>query len=190
MPPSKPSARFFGNLGDPWVVAIADALPDLARREDCREALPTGPPDCEIVVVHRAILGPSDADRLADWRKLGTKVVLCVSPHVRARDLDRASASADVVLPEATATETIARHVIPPEPSDARGVLPMVAIVAQGFQVRRMLVESCASVGFPVRGFASWDDASPSRLAIWDAPVLEPNWAREMVEPAKRRSWR
>ena len=188
MAEERPTLRFFGDLVDPWVAAIADALPSLDGRDHCPDLLPDGPPGCAIAVVHRAILGPTDSDRMADWRKDGTRVILCIGPHVRARDLERASASTDLVLPESTASETIARHVLAPESASERAILPLVAVVAQGFEIRRMLVESCTCVGFPARGFATWDDATPSRLALWDAPVLEPNWARGLVEPSRRRS--
>ena len=186
MADDRPTVGYFGDLDDPWVASIADALPHLDQRRHRPGALPDEPPECDLAIVHRAILGPSDADRLAGWRSAGTRVILCVGPHVRARDLQRASDSADVVLTEATAAETVARHVVPSAPMAERGVLPLVAVVARGFETRRMLVEGCASAGYPARGSATWEEAAPSRLAVWEAPVLEPGWARGLEASAGR----
>lgn len=187
MADDRPSVRFFGDLGDPWVVAIADALPGLDSRNDTPYSLPDLVPDCDVAVVHRSGLGPGDAIRLVDWRKRGTKVILCAGPNVRARDLEWA-ASADVVLSEATAADIVARHIVTIDRRANLGVLPLVAVVSRGFETRRMLVEACVSVGFPARGFACWDDATPTRLVLWDAPVLEADWIDPMIEPARRRA--
>lgn len=183
--------HFVGDLSDPWVARIADSLPAFATREDAPGALPEPVPHAEIVVVHRATLGTTDRETLQSWRQRGVKVVLCIGPHVRARDLEPFGSASDVLLGEATASETVARHITRVktlEPPGSRSVLPLVAVVAKGFEARRMLVEACEESGFAARGFATWDEATPSRLAVWDVPVLEPDWVESLREPALRRS--
>lgn len=183
--------HFAGDLGDPWVARIADALPAFATREDAPGTLPGTIPQAEIVVVHRATLGTGDRETLQAWRQRGAKVVLCIGPHVRARDLEPFGSAADVLLNEATASETVARHITRGkgwERPGPRSVLPLVAVVADGFEARRMLVEACEESGFAARGFATWDEATPSRLAVWDVPVVEPDWVETLREAAQRRS--
>jgi len=183
--------HFVGDLGDPWVGRIADALPAPATREDCPGNLPVPAPRAEVVVVHRSTLGTSDRETLQSWRQRGAKVVLCIGPHVRARDLEPFGSAADVLLGEATASEMVARHLTRSQARDRlepRSVLPLVAVVASGFEARRMIVEACEEAGFAARGFASWDEATPSRIAVWDVPVVEPDWADSLREPARKRS--
>ena len=76
MADDRPTVGFFGDLDDPWVASIAEALPHLDERVHRPEALPDELPVCGLAVVHRAILGPSDADRLIDWRRAGIRVIL------------------------------------------------------------------------------------------------------------------
>jgi hypothetical protein len=182
--------HFLGDLSDPWVLGIAEALPAFATREDAPGPLPAALPEADVVVVHRSILPVSDRETLQSWRKQGRRVLLCIGPHVRARDLEPFGSAADALLGEATASETIARHVarVEGDPHGPRSTLPLVAVVAGGFEARRMLVEACEEAGFAARGFASFDEATPSRLAVWDAPVLERDWTEMLREPARRRS--
>ena len=186
-----PTVHFFGDLSDPWVVDIADALPEGSRRDDCPGSLPEETPIAEVLVIHRAVLGASDYKTLRKWREYGPHLILCVGPNVRARDVEPLGKSVDVILNDATASEIVARYVVAlgnSDPPAARATLPLLAVVAPGFEMRRMLVDAAKAAGFPARGFASWDEATPSRLAIWDAPVLVPGWEKQLIEPSRKRT--
>src|SRR3954468_9406375 len=112
-----PPCWFVGDLADPWVAAIAAALPSGTLRIPCAGELPRAWPAGGLpgtVVLHRPLLSPADAERLRRLRaraETPPRVVLCVGPHARYHQLERWSCLVDVVLPEATAPETIARHV-------------------------------------------------------------------------------
>jgi hypothetical protein len=186
-----PSVLFIGDLDDPWVAAIADAIPGEVARRNCTDGpLFEEPADQSTVVIHRETLGPGDAAVMRDLSEAGRRVILCIGPHVRARDVDQFAVSADLVLPDATASETIARHVCPAytHEFEPRAVLPLVAVVSSSYEVRRVLVDACEIAGFAAKAFPSWAEATPSRLAIWDAPVLEPDWDRALREAAQRRT--
>src|SRR3954465_2894713 len=101
-----PSLRFLGDLSDPWVEGIAHVLPGHHVRVDCPGYLLETPPDEQIVVVHRAILGATDIDSLHRYRDAGSRILLCIGPNVRASELARLGPVPSVVLNEATASET------------------------------------------------------------------------------------
>src|SRR5947209_3251653 len=127
----EPSALFLGDLDDPWVAAIADALPADAARSPCAGDLPdVWPIEAALVptlVLHRAILTDADADRL---RRLlappGTppRTILAVGPHARFQQLERWVPLVEAVLPEATAAETVGRHLTSPRRPAPVGVRP------------------------------------------------------------------
>ena len=186
------SVWFVGDLDDPWVAAIADALPD-AVRKSCPGGLPESlfdvaqPPTT--VVLHRAILTPRDAERLARLkgaRKPSPRVVLCVGPHVRHADLERWATLVDAVVPEATARDTIARHVGDDEeskrPPSAR---PRVSVVSANFELRQTLADACAWAGYAAEPLAGWSEARGDGLAIWDVPVLEADWPNVLARRAR-----
>jgi hypothetical protein len=186
-----PAVHFFGDLSDSWVVKIADALPVDSKRDDCPGLLPEQTPTANILVVHRALLGANDSNILRHWREHGPRIILCVGPNVRARDVELLGKSVDVILNDATASEIVARYVGSHDHSDPispRETLPLLAVVASGYEMRRMLVDAAKVAGFPARGFATWDEATPSRLAIWDAPVLFPGWEKQLIEPSRKRT--
>ena len=204
------SVWFVGDLDDPWVASLADALPAGSRRFACPGDLPeewletdprSGP---RVVVLHRARLTPTDADRLARLRARGTpapRVVLCVGPHVRHAELERWSTRGilDAVVPEATAGDTIARHVeavdvdlalalaargggASSRPAEAR---PRIAVVGTNAELRRTLVDACSALGFAAEPAGDWSEAIPNAPAIWDVPVLETDWPRALARRAK-----
>jgi hypothetical protein len=139
------------------------------------------------VVLHRALLTATDAERLARLRSAvatAPRVVLCVGPHVRYADLERWSALGlvDAAVPEATARDTIARHLdAGDEPPTRRptGPRPRVAVVATSAELRRTLAEACEALGYPAEPACDWSGAAASGPAIWDVPVLEPGWTRD-----------
>jgi len=196
---------FMGDLSDPWVVSIADALPAVrgAVRVDCAGDLPDRPFDPShpprLIVLHRHRLTAGDAERLRRWREPGASVAppalfLCVSPYVRYEELELCSGLVNLVLSEASAPDVLPRHVArlfeEPAGRPPRGAGPLFRIEVAGTndELCRALVEACARAGYRVEQV---DDrnvgetlapgnppASPAErvLTIWDVPVLEPGW--------------
>jgi hypothetical protein len=189
---------FLGDLEDPWVAAVADALPASTRRIACPGDLPgdfadKAPPP-RVVVVHRAILTAFDAERVARLRtglNPAPRVVLCIGPHVRHADLERWSARGlmEAVVSEATARDTVARHLAADDGNgaarraDGMGAVPRppVAVVSTNTAMQRTLAEACQALGYPVEPVPDWSAAPPTGLAVWDVPVLEPEWSRALT---------
>lgn len=178
------SVWFAGDLDDPWVTAIADALPAGAVRVPCPGDLPEALADPasapEVLILHRAVLTRHDAERLTRLRSGPTppRVVLCHGPHVRYADLDRWAALFDATVPEATAREVIARRLGPPGDGVGRrpaaGPRPRVAVVSANTALRLTLAEACEAAGYPVAAARDWPEAPATGPAVWDVPVLEP----------------
>ncbi|MDB5349515.1 MAG: hypothetical protein JWN86_762 [Planctomycetota bacterium] len=188
-----PAALFLGELSDPWVAEIADAMPGktvrLAHGSTPGEDELGSVEAAAVIVVHCAILGPREGEALRLLKERdGTappRLVLCIGPHVRSLDLERWAGVADVVLPEATASETIARHVGTwPRPRVAR---PAITVIGGAFECRRVLADMCLRAGYAATAYATWDDAPLAPLAIWDVPVLEDDWDRVLRDKSARR---
>jgi hypothetical protein len=160
---------FFGDLSDPWVVGIADALP-LARgvvRIDCRGDLPRPAFEADhpprLIVVHRQRLAAGDAQWLKQWRTQGVlsesspALILCVGPYVRYEELERYSGLVDLVLSEATASEVLPRHVArlldgrpsrqPRADGDPRF---RVMVASSSGELCKTIAEACATAGYCV----------------------------------------
>ena len=200
---------FFGDLSDPWIAAIADAIARgrSIRRLDCPGPLPTEPFDPgsapRLLVVHRHHLGLDDFERLMDWHApQGTDappaIFLCVSPYVRYVELERVSRLVDLVVPESTAAEVLPRHVArlidraerrPPRP-------PAVSFrieVASGTEhLGRSVLDACISAGYRAEPVDDQEiggiirvrnrpgPATERVLTIWEIPVLESGWAERL----------
>src|SRR5579871_3064191 len=136
---------FVGDLGDPWVVAIADRLPAAFERRHAPDELPepwiVEDPPPGLVVIHRPILTGLDVQRIGRLRARGetsVRTILCVGPHARHDDLVRSARLFDAVVPEATAAETIRRHVEPGRTRPAQRTT--VQVVSGLHDVRGLLV--------------------------------------------------
>src|SRR4051794_7547261 len=198
------SVWFLGDLGDPWVAAIGDALPSDSARISCPGDLPDDWPIGDgprVVVVHRSFLTPGDADRLSRLRALATptpRVVVCPGPHARHVDLERWSARGivDAVVPEATARDTIGRHVEAAGLTEETSTLsrakggpvpgPRVAVVSPNGELRWTLADACEALGYPAEPARDWSDAPTAGPAIWDVPVLEPGWPSSLSSRSRR----
>ena len=185
---------FAGDLADPWVAAIAEALPRGARRIPCAGNLPdTWPegPGPRTLVLHRPYLTPPDADRLRGLRERGAmppRVVLALGPHSRYHQWDRWAPLVDAVLPEATAPESVARHLAGAEGRPrADGPRPRVAVVGGDSALRSALAAACLEAGFPAEAFADWAEAPAGVLSLGIAPLLEDTWARTLARAARSR---
>ena len=176
-----PTALFLGDLDDPWVSAIAGALPLGASCLHVAGDLPPLASLARVIVVQRSSLGPSDREVFLEWKDragIPPKLILCVGPQIRAGDLDRWAGPADVILHEATASETIARHVTAWR--RPRHLRPPVTVVGGSFECRRILAATCEAAGERVRIARDWDEAPAGGVAVWDVPVLETSWATRL----------
>ncbi len=185
---------FAGDTDDPWVAAIADALPPgtrrLARGGDLPAEWPGGPTPSTLVL-HRANLTPTDAERLRVLRERGPRpprVVLCVGPLARYHHWERWGPLVDAVLPEATASETVARHVaaVGGRRREA-GPRPPLAVVGGDLELRRTLAGIGAGAGFPSRTFEDWADAPEGILTLTAVPVLEDGWDHDLARRSRTR---
>jgi len=209
-----PTIRFVGDLGDPRVMEILGSISDLSEVHavmcvgDVPDRLfePDQPP--RLLIVHRTRLSQADAARIEQWRSVPRvnalpRVILCFSPYVRYAELERCSRGVDLAISEATAVETLSRHVSrllerrdePPRAAPAADCLP-VQVISSNHELRAVLSELCLAEGFKVssgREFtAQWqgraagaDRAANQMLTLWDIPVLEPDWPRLLEERTK-----
>jgi hypothetical protein len=202
---------FVGDREDPWVSRLRASIADLALVEDVQAAdfVPPSPFDREhppdVLVLHRSRLTQNDVARLEGWLpEAGTspppRIILCYSPYVRYAELERAAATVDLAIPEATAIENLPRHVARflepgvPAVADARGVRRRVNVVSSDHALREVLVEACLVAGFEPRTTAELELTNPSRdescsavqagaggeLTLWDVPLLETDWPERL----------
>ncbi len=186
------------------LVALPGAVPDRLFDPEC-------PPD--LVVLHRLRLSLADAlaiDRLRQpaGEPAAPRLILCYSPYVRYAELDRCLRVVDAAIPEATALETLPRHVSRllglPESADRTLPLPgprAVRIMTSNYELRSVLSEVCGAAGFETASdpqVASEDCAvgpgaapapalapAPARVVtVYDVPVLEPEWPRWVADAA------
>jgi hypothetical protein len=194
MEPNAQRVWFAGDLGDPWVADIAESLSgvDPIFCEDRGEELQVKPFDSEnparVLVLHRSRLTPGDVALLAGRRgTLGPerwpRVILCVSPYVRYAELEACAGLVDLIVPEATARETLPRDVDrllgrpAPRPDLTSGLI-QVEVVSTDFEVRGLLREACRRAGYQATDASNLQAAA--ELTVWDVPVLEPRWTEQL----------
>jgi hypothetical protein len=207
MDPNGNVIDLLADLDDPWVAEIRCRLASLAtvHAYPCADELPPWPfaegRSPQVIVVHRCRLTSQDLLRIEAWRKdsrvtVPPRIIVCHSPYVRSAELERCSRFAELVIPEATATETLARHIrrlLAPESGveageawlDSHPALPL-KVLSSDHELRAMLQEALKLAGFSVtakndsgieRGFGPVSESSRLRvLTVWDVPVLEPDW--------------
>ena len=192
-----PDLWFLGDLNDPWVAEIADALPAVTSRVDCPGDLPdtafgpSTPGPAGVLVLHRSVLGRHDVERLKALRSARTpspRVILCYGPHVRYDDLIRWGHLFDVALPEATARDTIARHVAE-EPASLHRYHATtgsrLSIVSSNVPLRQMLADACELAGYSVASARDWSTSLPDGPAVWDVPLLDPEWPAALARRSR-----
>jgi hypothetical protein len=200
---------FIGDLEDPWVSAIADALPAGFRVErlSCSEDVPETPFEPghfpRLIILHRHRLTAQDRARIKRWREqveieIKPTIVLCVSPYVRYEETERVLTLVDQVIPEGTAADILPGRIgrlIEGGPLGVRRNVESFAVEVSGRNedLCRTLVEVCVRAGYKA---AAIDDllagdfakarqaassASERTLTIWEVPVLETGWS-EVLE--------
>jgi CheY-like chemotaxis protein len=191
---------FLGDLGDPWVAAILASIsgPLPVRAIPCTGDVPERPFDPlhppQVVILHRCRLFPADLVRLEGWRPDSRpntlpRIIVCFSSYVRYVELERCSRIADVLIGEATAAETLSRHLarfLPdwsPAPRPSLAAALPVDVASSDHSLRSVLAEALVDAGYQVttggdvrceRPLANLHD-EPA-LTVWDVPVLEERW--------------
>ena len=190
---------FAGDLSDPVVGEIAGALPGERTRwldspADLPRPWPTvGSQSPQVVVVHRSLLGDTDAGRLARLKRRlrpEGKIILCVGPHVRYVEIERWLAWVDAVLPEAAAVDAIARQVAEVEGLRPCGMLDdrpthatgrTIGVASTNTELRSTWRAILQAGGYSVVD-TSDPESLPDRLVtLWDVPILEANWANRLA---------
>ena len=211
---TEPRIRFVGDLGDPWVTEILSSISDRPGLHAVmcdgevpdRIFEPDQPP--RLLILHRTRLSQADAARIDQWRSVARtgpmpRVILCYSPYVRYAELERCSRGVDLMIPEATAIETLSRHTSrlldrrseQTREAIAADCLP-VQVISSNYELRAVLTEICLAEGFKVTSDQDFSLPSQGRIAreertsgqmltMWDIPVLEPNWPRWLEDRAK-----
>jgi CheY-like chemotaxis protein len=194
---------FLGDLDDPWVKAILSscAEPVTMRAIMCAGPIPARPFGLDappaVVLLHRTRLSPADVHELECWRLDPCPspfpwIVLCSSPYIRYADLERAARSVDLLITEATAFETLPRHLErllrggedPPRPKPA--ATAHVDLVSSDHALRDVLAESLRAAGYRVGSRAALDEPLPKPgLTVWDVPVLDSGWPAALREQSR-----
>jgi len=177
------TAVFLGDLSDAWVAAIAESLPPSTIRIDhdgeLADQWPSGITEGAALFLQRAILTGWDAERIRRARRSGlfARVVLIVGPHSRYEAVQRWSALVDAILPEATASEVISRHLnAPPSPAQPAQRGSSLRVISSNHELRAALTDACALAGYKAVAIRDWSDAPTGIPCVWDVPVLEPDW--------------
>ncbi len=164
---SSEAVGFIGDLDDPWIAAMADAIATgrPVHRLNCAGRLPERPfeeasPPPQTLVIHRHHLVEDDAARLVAWRArerdARVRLVLCVSPYVRYAELERWSMLVDMVVSEAIAAEVLPGRLARWLDGSARvgnrprAPIPSVRIEIAGGdgELGRALVDACRAAGY------------------------------------------
>jgi hypothetical protein len=189
---------FLGDLDDPWVSEIVSSSAPTSeiRAVHCagpipeRPFAPADPP--AVVVVHRSRLAPGDVQQLERWRLEPFPLVLCYGPYVRYAELERAGRTVDLLIPEATALETLPRHIDRLRhggEAALRRIAPAAArveVISTDRELRDVLAESLRSAGFQVASRSAPDEpGSEPGLTVCDVPVLDCGWRAAVRERAR-----
>lgn len=195
---ARPEGWFLGDLDDPWVVAIAAALPNPFVRISLVGDLPGSPPwlhdSSSVVVLHRPTLSLRDYECLVRLRRDGcnARLIVCVGAQARYAHVQRWSVLTDAILPEATAPEVIARYVWEAlgqsRGQDDSPRSKSVVVVGDDREISRWLDDVCTSAGYRSVPARRWEDAAEAgSIALWPVPVLEQGWPDRLAQEAKHR---
>lgn len=203
------SIWFDGDWSDPWIEGIADALPRLCKihRLDASSGRPTDQSPPDLLIVQRARLVPSDAERFANWKKASAwsrfpTTILCYGPFARYAELERWIGLADDAVPESTAIDTLPRRVEwclnigREEASGFRDESARVVVVSTNPDLRRTIGDVCAEWVpqivplIDLRAdervlIASDSSRMPGpTVTVIDVPLLEPAWESRIEQAA------
>ena len=114
--------------------------------------------------------------------------MLCLGAYARQHQWEPWAPLVDVTLPEATASETLPRHLAGaegrPRPAGSR---PVVAVIGGDSALRSTIADACAAAGYAATPARGWVEAPLALPAVWIAPILEDDWARSLARAARTR---
>jgi hypothetical protein len=106
---------------------------------------------------------------------------------MRYAELQRFATVADVLIPEATASEILGRYVLTsrsPRPPAPRA---KVAVVSGLRDLRLVFCEAVAAAGYTAQPARDWDEVGSTELVVWDVPVLEDGWEKILARSSRQR---
>lgn len=205
---------FLGDLEDAWACRLLKSTQSVADvwAVSCREGLPDGllatSPVPQVLVLHRSRLSLADVSKIEGWRTgarsaLLPRVLLCYGPFVRHAELERCGRVVDLMLPEATAGDTLPgqlRGLLEEsirEPAEASDRMRTIDVISTEYSLREVLCEACTAAGHRVAGHMRPElDHSPSGqvvgvngeqpVIIWDVPVLEAGWPESLSKLSRK----
>jgi hypothetical protein len=196
---------FAGDLDDPWVGSIVDSISYLGSVCSVKVSGPLparlfGENESPgIVIIHRLRLSQADVCRIEGYQRKGLskplpRIILCYSPYVRYAELERCAAVVDLVIPEASALDTLPHHVsrylddgLASSRDLPRGLV-QVEVVSTDQELNALVSEACLAAGYgsPASTRLAYDNGrdqsaenslrSHPVVTLWDVPVLEPGW--------------
>lgn len=186
---------FLADFGDPQVKELLWYLPDEVEKihqpGDWPEPWPLSAQESTTLVLHRDHLTEPDARKLRALRaqRPDQQVLLCVGPHARYAELSEWANWVHAIIPDAIAPDVLARYLTPwrAGKSNSAGPVhrPKVAIVSGLLEMRRMLLDACGMLGYPTEARSDWDDSLDAPIVLWEIPVLEPDWAKELARSTR-----
>lgn len=187
------ATRFLGDLHDPCVRSIADALPPSVFQEHLPGSLNSAKPahpSQSTQVIHRPVISESDLGWLKRNAEAGDdrrRIILIVGPHVRFHQIQRCGEWVDAILPEATASQTLSRILPTPVPAPPDRPRPPVAILGSTRDLLDTIADACRDAGHPVRVDRGPVVTGTEPLIVWEAPVLEPDWPAPLRKAGRDR---
>jgi hypothetical protein len=56
-----------------------------------------------------------------------------------------------------------------------------VRIISGNHELSQTLADACGALGYAAESARDWPEASSRGLAVWDVPILEPEWPRMLA---------
>lgn len=170
-----------GDWGSPNFEVLARRLAGRVTILETLDQAPSG----SIAIVARGTLGEEDVRELQRLRERPgspRKVILCVGPETRSRLLERVGPWVDEILPNATASDTVAvRRWAGRERGSfvARGEIQVWVENRQSDEYA-LLTEALNWLGFRAIGASVRADRPKEALTIWIVDPLKPDWQERM----------
>lgn len=186
---------FVGDRDDPWSARIAARLGHpatwLDRASASADALPAPFASARLIIYHAAAPTRRDIDALTRARAGGSvRIVFCAGSMSRYHQLEPLAAICDAVVSETTALAAIDRQLALVGGTAWSETVPhrgAITVISSNFEMRAMLVEAVGRGGYIGHPARNWAAAPPLPPALWDVPILEPDWPESLARESKRR---
>ncbi|HMB08414.1 MAG TPA: hypothetical protein VKP69_32375, partial [Isosphaeraceae bacterium] len=70
-------------------------------------------------------------------------------------------------------------------PVQSAGPRSSVSVVCSDHELGQTLADACAALGYAAEPARGWSEAAAGGLAVWDVPMLEPDWPRALARRAR-----